>query len=137
MTIGKLAKAAGVGVETIRFYEREGLLEGPVRRASGYREYEKNVAARLFFIKAAQRLGFTLREVKELIALRLDRNAKRQSVREKALAKVADIESRIRELQSMKKTLTRLITACDGKGAVEGCPIISSIEASCPMMTGE
>ena len=94
LTIGKVAREAGVGVETIRFYEREGLLESPDRRPSGYRQYEPEAIARLRFIKQAQRLGFTLREIKELLALKLDPDATRKQVKERAVAKIADIEQR-------------------------------------------
>lgn len=131
MTIGQIARAAGVGVETIRFYEREGLLERPARRQSGYRQFEADAIARLRFIKQAQRLGFTLREVRELLALKLDPSAKRAQLRERALAKVADIDQRISDLKRMKKSLAPLIKACDGKGALEGCPILSAIETPC------
>jgi MerR family copper efflux transcriptional regulator len=89
LTIGQVARDAGVGVETVRFYEREGLLEQPARRASGYRIYELDAVDRLRFIKQAQRLGFTLREIKELFALKLDPAATRSQVRERAEAKIA------------------------------------------------
>lgn len=131
MTIGQIAREAGIGVETIRFYEREGLLERPARQQSGYRQFEPDAIARLRFIKQAQRLGFTLREVRELLALKLDPSAKRSQLRDRALAKVADIDQRIKDLKRMKKSLAPLIKACDGKGALEGCPILNAIEAPC------
>lgn len=131
LTIGKIAKETGVGVETVRFYEREGLLNQPARRPSGYRQYEPEAIARLRFIKQAQRLGFTLREIKELLALKLDPDATRKQVKERAIAKVADIEQRIEELKRMKKALSPLIVACDGKGSLEGCPILNAIEKPC------
>ena len=131
MTIGQIAREAGIGVETIRFYEREGLLERPARRQSGYRQFEPDAISRLRFIKQAQRLGFTLREVRELLALKLDPSAKRSQLRDRALAKVADIDQRISELKRMRKSLAPLIKACDGKGAIEGCPILNAIEAPC------
>ena len=131
MTIGQIAREAGIGVETIRFYEREGLLERPARRQSGYRQFEPDAIARLRFIKQAQRLGFTLREVRELLALKLDPSSQRSQLRDRALAKVADIDQRISDLKRMKKSLAPLIKACDGKGALEGCPILNAIEAPC------
>lgn len=131
LTIGKVASESGVGVETVRFYEREGLLNQPARRPSGYRQYEPEAIARLRFIKQAQRLGFTLREIKELLALKLDPNATRKQVKDRAVAKIADIDQRIDELKRMKKALTPLILACDGKGALEGCPILDAIEKPC------
>jgi len=130
-TIGQVAREAGVGVETVRFYEREGLLEQPTRRQSGYRQFESEAIDRLRFIKQAQRLGFTLREVRELLALRLDPQATRKEVRDRAVAKVADIDQRIAELKRMKKALEPLIKACDGQGSLEGCPILDAIETPC------
>ena len=132
MTIGGVAREAGIGIETVRFYEREGLLHQPARRASGYREYTADAVRQLRFIKHAQRLGFTLREIKELLALKLDPTATRSQVRLQAEAKVADIDQRIKELKRMKKALVPLIDACDGHGSLEGCPILEAIESNCP-----
>ncbi len=130
MTIGQVARETGIGVETVRFYEREGLLELPARRPSGYRQFGPEVIARLRFIKQAQRLGFTLREIKDLLALKLDSGSTRSQIRACAVAKVADIDDRIKELRRMKKALVPLIAACDGKGRLEGCPILAAIESS-------
>jgi len=127
-TIGQVAREAGIGVETVRFYEREGLLKEPARRASGYRQFDSDAVARLRFIKQAQRLGFTLREIKDLLALSLNPESTRAQVREHAEAKIADIEARISELKRMKKALVPLIAACDGKGKLEGCPILAAID---------
>lgn len=131
MTIGQVARQAGIGVETVRFYEREGLLAVPARRASGYREFDLDAISQLKFIKQAQGLGFTLREIKELLSLKLDPKSTRAQVREQAEAKVADIERRIAELKRMKKALLPLIAACDGKGKIEGCPILAAIDSAC------
>lgn len=131
LTIGKVAREAGVGVETIRFYEREGLLESPDRRPSGYRQYGGEAIHRLCFIKQAQRLGFTLREIKELLALKLDPGATRKQVKDRAVAKIVDIDQRIADLKRMKRALVPLIQACDGRGSLEGCPIIAAIENPC------
>jgi MerR family transcriptional regulator, copper efflux regulator len=92
LRIGEVAKQAGVGVETVRFYEREGLLDEPDRRASGYRQYDEEAVAVLRFIRRAKELGFTLKEIKSLLNLRLDTSATRADVREQASEKVADIE---------------------------------------------
>ena len=127
LTIGQLAKEAGVGVETIRFYEREGLLAKPRRSPSGYRQYPPEAVDRVKFLRRAQRLGFTLREAKELLALRDDPDAGRRDVREKATEKLADIDARIAELQAMRAELGRLVDACDGGGPATGCPIITAI----------
>lgn len=131
MTIGQVARQAGIGVETVRFYEREGLLEQPARRLSGYRQFEPDAVARLRFIKQAQRLGFTLREIKELLALKLDPGGTRAEVRQRAIDKVADIDARIADLKRMKKALVPLIEACDGKGKLDGCPILAAIDKPC------
>jgi MerR family transcriptional regulator, copper efflux regulator len=128
MTIGQVAKAAGLGIETIRYYERERLLERPARRSSGYRQFDEVAVKRLRFIKQAQRLGFTLREIRELLALRLNPSSTRNQIRERAQAKVADIELRIAELQRMKSALLPLIEACDGQGDISGCPILEAMD---------
>lgn len=86
MTIGQIVHTAGIGVETVRFYERQGLLERPARLASGYRQFEPEVIARLCFIKQAQRLGFTLKEVKELLALKLNPGSTRSQIKQRAEA---------------------------------------------------
>ena len=135
-TIGQVAQQAGVGVETVRFYEREGLLEARARRASGYRQFDAEAIARLKFIRQAQRLGFTLREIKELLALKLDPGSTRAQVRACAEAKLADIDARINELQRMKRALAPLVDACDGHGELEGCPILNAIDHSCEHSVG-
>ena len=128
LTIGQLAKRAGVGVETIRFYEREGLLAAPGRLPSGYRQYPPEAVERVKFLRRAQRLGFTLREAKELLAFRDDPDAGSADVRVKATEKLADIDTRIADLQEMRVELGRLVEACDGDGPATACPIISAIE---------
>lgn len=128
LTIGQVADRAGVGIETVRFYEREGLLEEPARRESGYRQYEGEVVARLRFIKRAKELGFSLKEIKELLALRVDPTITCAEVRSKAQAKVADIEEKIETLQRMKKALVKLTKACNGRGPVSECPILDALE---------
>lgn len=127
LTVGQLAEQAGVGVETIRFYEREGLLAEPRRSPSGYRQYTPDAAERVRFLRRAQWLGFTLRDAKELLALRDDPNADRAEVREKATGKLADIDTRIAELQAMRVELAKLVATCRGAGPAAGCPIIAAI----------
>lgn len=133
LTIGQLAKQAGVGVDTIRFYEREGLLATPHRLASGYRQYPPEAVKRVMFLRRAQRLGFTLRNAKELLALRENPDADRKDIREKAVEKLADIDARISELQTIRAELARLLVGCEGNGPAAGCPIITAIdeEAEC------
>src|SRR5262249_10440299 len=127
LTIGQVARQAGVGVETVRFYEREGLLAEPARRESGYRQYEGGAVARLRFIRRAKELGFTWKEIRELLALRDDPDAGRADVRQRAERKVADIEARVRDLVRMRDALGRLAAACHGDGPAEGCPILEAL----------
>lgn len=128
MTIGRVAEQAGVGIETVRFYEREGVLAEPARSASGYRLYDADVVARLQFVRRAKELGFTLNEIKELLSLRIDSTTSRQDVRAKARAKIEDIESKIKTLQRMKKALASLIQECCAKGDGADCPILKALD---------
>jgi MerR family copper efflux transcriptional regulator len=128
LTIGEVARQANVGIETVRFYERQGLLEEPERRASGYRQYDQEAVAVLKFIRRAKELGFTLKEIKGLLALRLDASATRTEVREQAKAKVADIEAKIADLQRMRDVLTKLVKKCHGDGAATACPILEALQ---------
>ncbi|MBA4065702.1 MAG: heavy metal-responsive transcriptional regulator [Isosphaera sp.] len=131
MTIGQLARQAGVGVETIRFYEREGLLAEPGRLPSGYRRYPPDAVERVRFIRRAQRLGFTLRESKELLDLRDDPDAGQVDARERAIDKLADIDARITELQGMRAELG-LVAVCRGREPVADCPIIAATGDAAP-----
>ncbi|MBI2843908.1 MAG: MerR family DNA-binding protein [Armatimonadetes bacterium] len=128
MTIGQVAIQAGVGVETIRFYERRGLIEEPPRRDSGYREYPQEAVTRLRFIKHAQRLGFTLAEISELLSLRVDPNTSCADIKGLAEAKIADIEGRIQALEKMKSVLLDLNAQCGGRGSTSECPILEALE---------
>jgi MerR family transcriptional regulator, copper efflux regulator len=111
----------------VRFYEREGLLEEPARKDSGYRQYTGDVVARLRFIRGAKELGFSLKEVKELLALRLDPATTCAEVKARAEAKVADIEAKIQALRRMKEALQKLTTACSGRGPTSECPILEAL----------
>lgn len=126
LTIGQLAKETGTHVETIRYYERQGLIAEPPRRASGYREFPPEYVERIRFIKRAQTLGFTLREISELLAL-ADGNPACKDIRKFAEEKVEDIETRIRDLQKIKEVLHELIKKCLSKGKLSSCPIIESL----------
>jgi MerR family mercuric resistance operon transcriptional regulator len=128
LTIGKVARLAGIGVETVRFYERQGLIDKPMRRESGYRQYSEDIVRRLRFIKRAKELGFTLKEIKDLLALQLESDRTCADVRRRAEVKIDDIEQRVRTLQRMKKALAKLTMACSGRGPVSQCPIIEAIE---------
>lgn len=128
LTIGRLAQQAGVGVETIRFYEREGLIAQPDRRPSGYRQYPPEVVRRVRFIRHAKDLGFTLKEIQELLDLRVDPSSTCEDVRKRARAKVTDIEERIASLERMKAALLRLGRKCRGKGPTSECPILEELD---------
>ncbi len=112
----------------MRFYERQGLLAEPERRASGYRQYDGEAVSVLRFIRRAKELGFTLKEIKALLELRLDATASRAEVRRQARAKVADIEARIADLQRMRDVLQSLVRKCHGDGTTTGCPILGALE---------
>ena len=124
MTIGRLATAAGVHVETIRYYQRRGLLPAPKRPAAGVRRYGEETAARLRFIKRAQDIGFTLDEIAEL--LRLERGCR--DAHDLAAAKLVAVERRLSDLRRIRKTLRELIGRCD-EGRTESCPIIDSLRS--------
>ncbi|MGH8122857.1 MAG: heavy metal-responsive transcriptional regulator [Rudaea sp.] len=126
-TIGSAARRAGVGIDTIRYYEREGLLPPPQRRASGYRDYDATSVERLRFIRRAKDLGFTLQEVRELLALSHDRERGVHDVKRRAELRLAEIEHRIGELQRVKRGLKQLIAACPGHGPLQHCPILKAL----------
>ena len=124
MKIGEVAKRSGVGIETIRFYEREGLLQEPERRPSGYRQYDESTVERLEYIRRAKELGFTLAEIRELLELSFAAHAGCDHIRQRAEAKVADIEDKIRSLQQMKRSLGRIVERCRAKDSTDDCPLV-------------
>ncbi len=128
LTIGKVAKQAEVGVETIRFYERSGLLDEPPRNRSGYRQYQPEAIIKLRFIKKAKQLGFSLKEIGELIALRHKPGATCGDVRRQAEEKIRNIEEKIHDLGKMKEALLELTCQCSGDGPVTECPILTALE---------
>jgi Hg(II)-responsive transcriptional regulator len=128
LTIGQVARRSGVGIETVRFYEREGLLAKPPRTSSGYRQFDEEVIARLSFIQRTKELGFTLNEIKELLSLRVDKERSCDDVRVCAEAKISDIESKINSLQQMKKALVRLTHDCNARGSDSECPILDALD---------
>ena len=128
LTIGQLAKKTQLNVETIRYYERRGLVPEPPRSDSGYRQYSQNAVARLQFIKSAKELGFSLKEIMELLSLRVDPDTTCADVKKLAEAKIADIEERVRALQDMKRALLKLKAECSGRGPVGECPILEALE---------
>lgn len=130
LTIGKAAKSAGVGVETIRFYERQGLIDQPHQPHSGYRRYGPEILRRIRFIQRAKGLGFSLREVSELLALRVKRTGSCAAVRSHALSKIEDIDAKIAALQSIRSALLRLSEACAQPGPRLDCPILDALDSN-------
>lgn len=128
MTIGKAAREAGVGVETIRFYERKGLIDQPLRpREGGFRIYPDHAVHRVRFIRKAQELGFSLSEVEDLLALRADPATDSGRVRGRAVAKLAEVNGKIDELARIRAALETLIAACPGGGALRSCSIMEAL----------
>lgn len=128
MTISRAAECAGVGVETIRFYERRGLIEQPARpRSGGYRFYYNEVVERIRFIRQAQELGFSLREIAELLSLRADPGADCGDVRTRAVSKREEVDRKITQLRHIRAALDDLIVTCPGGGALRACTIIDAM----------
>jgi len=128
LTRGQLAKSAGVGAEALRFYEKQGLLPTPKRDNSGYRRYTPEMAQRLRFITHAKDLGFTLREIHEMLELRDLAGGTCFPICNRVDAKIAEIEKKIRSLTLLKRYLEKLSGACDGGQPIESCPIVHFIE---------
>ncbi len=127
LTIGQVARQCGVGVETIRFYEREGLITQPSRPEFGFRKYPPDAVRWVRFIQRAKALGFSLREIKDLLSLRVDSATTCDAVKGRAEAKIADIEKKIVHLQEMKRALVKLTVACRGKRPTSECPILEAL----------
>lgn len=124
MKIGEIAKRSGIGIETIRYYEREGLLQEPERRPSGYRQYDESIIERLEYIMRAKELGFTLAEVRELLELSFSTHSHCDHIRQRADAKITDIEAKIRRLQQMKRSLGKIVQRCQAENSPETCPLV-------------
>ena len=129
LKIGEVAKQAHVRIETLRYYERTGLIARPPRSESNYRLYPQETVRRVQFIKRAQELGFSLKEITELLALRATPETPCADIRMRALDKITAIEEKIRVLQAMKHALTLLVAACSGQGEITDCPILASLDA--------
>ncbi len=125
---GEVAALAGVNLQTLRYYERRGLLEEPERRASGYREYPLDAVQLIRFIKRAQGLGFSLTEVADLLRLRSDQKASCSEVRAAAQTKIEDIDQKIRALRAMKRALGGLVRSCTSDGSTRTCPILEALD---------
>ncbi len=127
MTIGRLAREAGVGVETIRFYERRGLIEQPRKpEEGGFRKYSDEIVERVRFIRRAQELGFSLHEIEELLSLRADPATDSGDVRERAEVKLHQVNEKMAQLGRIGAALEHLIAMCPGRGALEACSIMEA-----------
>jgi MerR family copper efflux transcriptional regulator len=130
LTIGDLAKRAHVNRETVRYYERRRLLPRAARSMAGYRVFSDDALRRLRFIRHAKELGFSLNEIRELLALRVNSVDACDRVRERTQAKLADIDQKLRSLKQMKLALSELINACARRGKTSDCPILDGLDAN-------
>lgn len=126
--IGEVASRADVNKETVRYYEKRGLIPEPDRRRSGYRIFTRRHIDQIKFIKRAQELGFTLSEIKELLELRMDENTTCSEIKSEAEEKYRDVVEKIEDLQRIKETLVDLIDSCSGEGPKGECPILEALE---------
>jgi MerR family copper efflux transcriptional regulator len=130
MTISKAARQAGIGIESVRFYERRGLIHQPLKPAAGgFRDYPPETVSRLRFIREAQELGFSLDEIAELLSLRADPKANCAEVQRRAEIKLTEVQCKIKRLQDIGAALDRLISACPGKGALGAYSILEALES--------
>ena len=128
-TIGTLSRETGVAADTLRWYERQGLLPAPQRRPSGYREYEEAAVRRVRIVRGAMELGFTLEEIAQLLRLQDDREHGVDGIRRQAQARLDALDARIARMTAMRDALAALVAACPGEGAPEACPILERIHA--------
>jgi len=130
MKIGDISKLCRMSIDTVRFYERQGLIPKPARRASGYREYDHDDVRRLRFIRRSKELGFTLSDIGELLSLSAYQGSDMAHVKEKAEQRLEEVEGKIKELQRMRRGLKTLIDACPGHGSLGSCPIIEALSGT-------
>ncbi len=128
MTIGEVAKRSEVNIQTIRFYERKGLVLPTSRSGSGYRQYYDDAVRRVRFIKHAQEIGFSLREIANLLSLQVAGDSTCGDVKAQTEEKIRDVDEKIRKLQDMRAALGKLVEKCDGVGPVSECPIIEALD---------
>jgi MerR family mercuric resistance operon transcriptional regulator len=133
LTIGELARQANVHVETLRYYERRGMISKPRRNVANYRLYSAENLRQVKFIKQAQGLGFSLKEIKKLLALRATPRAKCADARAYSSQKIQDIDAKIHSLARMRRALQNLLDQCSGRGPATECPILESLESEQPM----
>jgi len=127
MKIGELASKAGVNIDTVRYYERQGLLPAPQRLSSGYRQYAPEDVSRLRFVRRAKALGFTLLEIRDLLELSSQRGQDMAGMKATALHRLQDVEEKLAELTRIRDGLRMLVDSCPGHGALEQCPILNAL----------
>jgi len=128
LSIGQVARQAGLSVEAVRFYEKQRLIEPPPRSEAGYRQYPAKAVRRLKFIQRAKQAGFTLKDIGGLLALRREPGASCADVQLRATRKVEQVERKIRDLECIRDALGRLILRCSGRGDLSDCPILEALE---------
>ena len=127
MKIGELAQKAEVNIDTVRYYERQGLLPEPQRLRSGYRQYQLGDVSRLRFVRRAKALWFTLQEIRDLLELSSHRERDMAGMKSAAMEKLVDVEAKLTELTRIRDGLKTLVASCPGHGALEQCPILSAL----------
>jgi len=128
LNIGQLARQTGVTVETVRFYEKQGLIAAPRRTAAGYRQYPPETVQRLHFIQNAKDVGFTLRDIGELLAMREESGTTCQDIQLRASDKLVEVEQKLRELTRIRNALARLVTKCKAQTVEGECPILAEFD---------
>lgn len=128
LTIGQLAKKANVNLETIRYYERRGLIPEPSRNKSGHREYSLEEVKRTEFIKRSQALGFSLKEISELLSLRVELGTTCADIKERVETKIEEIDKKVADLELMRGALLKMARQCTGRGPIGGCPILEALD---------
>ncbi len=128
LRIGQVAAGASVNVETVRYYERTGMLAVPTRTVTGYRQYDAEAVRRIRFIKHAQALGFSLKEIRDLLALRVRHGEACGTIERKTRSKIALIDDKLRELTALRRTLKGLVASCEARKTTAECPVLETLE---------
>jgi MerR family mercuric resistance operon transcriptional regulator len=128
LTIGQVARQTGVTVETVRFYEKQGLIAAPCRSPAGYRQYPPETVKRVRFIQRAKEVGFTLKDIGELLALRQAPGTSCADIKRHATQKIDEVDRKLRDLNRIRDALGRMIVKCSGTGAVSECPILEELD---------
>jgi MerR family mercuric resistance operon transcriptional regulator len=128
LSIGQIAKQTGVTVETVRFYEKQGLIAIPNRLASGYRQYPQDTVKRVRFIQNAKKVGFTLSNIAELLTLRQEPGSSCADIKLRATQKIEEVDQKIRDLMRIRDALDRMVVKCSDQGPLSQCPILEELD---------